>query len=83
VVPGAGVGDAQHYGTGVLPAHRGRGLARWMKAAAIRRAAERHPGLAGLLADTADSNVAMRRINDDLGYAPTHRSVLYQLHLDR
>jgi len=81
VVPGAGTGDAQHYGTGVLGAHRGRGLARWMKAAAIRHTREQHPGVPGLLTDTADSNVAMRRINDALGYAPTHRSVLFQLDL--
>jgi GNAT superfamily N-acetyltransferase len=81
VVPGSGTGDGQHYGTGVLPAHRGHGLARWMKAESVRRARRRHPALSGLLADTADSNAAMRRINDALGYVATHRSVLYQLDL--
>ena len=43
VVPGDGSGDGQHYGTAVLPEHRGKGLARWMKAAAVRHALERHP----------------------------------------
>ncbi|WP_248966084.1 GNAT family N-acetyltransferase [Sphaerisporangium perillae] len=81
VVPGDGTGDAQHYGTGVLPEHRGHGLARWMKAEAIRRARARHPSLGGLLADTADSNTYMRRINDALGYIPTHRTFEYQLDL--
>jgi len=81
VVPGAKGRDAEHYGTGVLPEHRRRGLARWMKAAAILHVRDAHPEVAGLLTDTADSNVAMRRINDTLGYAPTHRSVLYQLDL--
>jgi ribosomal protein S18 acetylase RimI-like enzyme len=81
VVPGDGHGDAQHYGTAVLPAHRGRGLARWMKAASIRRAHELHPLLAGLLTDTADGNAPMRTVNDALGYVPTHRSVEYQLDL--
>ncbi|MCA2213942.1 GNAT family N-acetyltransferase [Jidongwangia harbinensis] len=81
VVPGAGTGDGLHYGTGVLPEHRGQGLARWMKAASIRLARARFPDLSGLVADTADSNAAMRRINRALGYAPTHRSVLYQLDL--
>lgn len=81
VVPGDGTGDGLHYGTGVLPEHRGHGLARWMKAAAITRARGRFPQLAGLVADTADSNVVMRRINDSLGYRPTHRSLLYQLDL--
>lgn len=81
VVPGDGHGDGQHYGTGVLPEHRGRGLARWMKAASILGARERHPDLGGLLADTADSNTYMRGINDAFGYVPTHRSFEYQLDL--
>ncbi|MEV0909655.1 GNAT family N-acetyltransferase [Streptomyces hokutonensis] len=81
VVPGDGRGDAQHYGTAVLPAHRGRGLARWMKAASIQRARQLHPLLAGLLTDTADGNAPMRAVNDALGYVPTHRAVEYQLDL--
>lgn len=81
VVPGDGAGDAQHYGTGVLPAHRGRGLAGWMKADQILQVRERHPGLTGLLTDTADSNRAMRAVNDALGYVPTHRSCEFQLDL--
>ncbi len=81
VVPGDGKGDGQHYGTGVLPEHRGHGLARWMKAEAIRQARERHPDLDGLLTDTADGNVHMRAVNDSLGYLPTHREVQYQLDL--
>ncbi|MEV7801333.1 GNAT family N-acetyltransferase [Microbispora sp. NPDC088329] len=81
VVPGDGTGDGQHYGTGVLPEHRGRGLGRWMKAEMIRLVRERHPDLAGLLADTADGNTYMRGINDALGYVPTHRTVRYRLDL--
>jgi GNAT superfamily N-acetyltransferase len=81
VVGGDGTGDGQHYGTGVLADHRGRGLARWMKAEQIAHLRGRFPQLAGLLADTADSNAAMRRVNDSLGYVPTHRSLLYQADL--
>ena len=81
VVPGSGKGDGQHYGTGVLPEHRGHGLGRWMKAASIRQARERHPELGGLLTDTADSNRHMRNINDALGYEPTHKALDYQLDL--
>ncbi len=81
VVPGDGKGDGQHYGTGVMPGHRGHGLGRWMKAASILQARERHPDLGGLLTDTADNNPYMMRINDALGYAPTHTTFEYQLDL--
>lgn len=81
VVPGDHRGDAQHYGTGVLPEHRGHGLARWMKAESIRQAKLGYPELSGLLTDTADSNTYMRSINDNLGYLPTHRTFMYQLDL--
>ncbi|MEJ1197552.1 MULTISPECIES: GNAT family N-acetyltransferase [unclassified Streptomyces] len=81
VVPGDGKGDGTHYGTGVLPEHRGHGLGRWMKAESIHLARTNHPGLAGLVTDTADSNTHMRRINDALGYAPTHKALEYQLDL--
>ncbi|MFK4105907.1 GNAT family N-acetyltransferase [Streptomyces sp. NPDC019531] len=81
VVPGDGLGNGRHYGTAVLPGHRGRGLARWMKAASIRHARERHPELAALCTDTAESNAPMRAVNDALGYVPTHKAVEYQLDL--
>jgi len=81
VVPGSGQGDGQHYGTAVRREHRGHGLGRWMKAASIRVVRDRHPALAGLVTDTADSNTYMMRINADLGYRPTSTSVEYQLDL--
>ncbi len=81
VVPGDGKGDGQHYGTGVLPEHRGHGLGHWMKAESIRLARTNHPELAGLVTDTADSNTHMRRINDALGYVPTHTALEYQFDL--
>ncbi|MFI5530208.1 GNAT family N-acetyltransferase [Kitasatospora sp. NPDC051853] len=81
VVPGDGTGDGQHYGTGVLPGHRGHGLARWMKLASIHHARRQYPDLAGLLTDTADDNPFMRRINDSLGYLPTHTAHEYRLAL--
>ncbi|MFD9819892.1 GNAT family N-acetyltransferase [Streptomyces violascens] len=81
VIPGNGRGDGQHYGTGVLPEHRGHGLGRWMKAESIRQAHERYPDLGGLLTDTAGSNTHMRQINDGLDYTPTHSTHMYQLDL--
>lgn len=81
VVPGNGKGDAQHYGTAVLPDHRGRGLALWLKAAGIRQALDTFPDLDGLLADTVDTNLPMQRINHTLGYRPTHHLHRHQLNL--
>ncbi|MEU6393988.1 GNAT family N-acetyltransferase [Streptomyces sp. NPDC046939] len=81
VIPGSREGDAQHYGTGVLPRHRGNGLARWMKADQILRVRARHPGLTALVTDTADGNRPMRAVNDALGYVPTHHSRTCQLDL--
>ncbi|MET8859097.1 GNAT family N-acetyltransferase [Streptomyces sp. NPDC004579] len=81
VVPGDGRGNAQHYGTGVLPEHRGHGLGLWMKAESIRGARLRYPELSGLLTDTADSNTYMIGINEALGYRPTHRELEYRLDL--
>ncbi|HEY3683212.1 MAG TPA: GNAT family N-acetyltransferase [Streptosporangiaceae bacterium] len=81
VVPAGGTGDGQHYGTAVLPEHRGHGLGRWMKAASITHARDRHPSLGGLVTDTADDNTPMRRINADLGYRPTREVHQYQLDL--
>jgi GNAT superfamily N-acetyltransferase len=80
-IPGDGKGDAQHYGTAVLPEHRGNGLSRWMKAASIRHVRERYPLLDGLLTDTADNNPRIRHVNDSLGYLPTHTTYEYQLDL--
>ncbi|MFI6938611.1 GNAT family N-acetyltransferase [Streptomyces sp. NPDC050418] len=81
VIPGNGSGDGQHYGTGVLPEHRGHGLGRWMKAESIQQARRDYPDLDGLLTDTADSNAHMRRINEGLGYIPTHTTHQRQLDL--
>ncbi|GAA1519363.1 GNAT family N-acetyltransferase [Kribbella lupini] len=82
VVPGNGQGDAQHYGTVVVPTHRGRGLSRWLKTEQIRRTTQRHPDLAGLLTDTAATNQPMRRTNQSLGYQETHQVHRYHLLLN-
>ncbi|QNE17207.1 GNAT family N-acetyltransferase [Kribbella qitaiheensis] len=81
VVPADGKGDAQHYGTAVLPKHRGHGLALWMKAESIRSTRSGFPDLTGLLTDTADNNTAMQRVNAVLGYRETHRTHRYTLDL--
>jgi hypothetical protein len=47
----------------------------------IRHARERYPLLDGLRRDMADNNQYMRRVNDSLGYLPTHTTYEYQLDL--
>ncbi|MFF4343669.1 GNAT family N-acetyltransferase [Kitasatospora sp. NPDC001540] len=81
VLPADRSGDAQHYGTAVQPAHRRRGLARAMKAEAIRWTRAEHPGITGLLTDTAEHNTGMLAVNRALGYRSTHRSVEFRLSL--
>jgi GNAT superfamily N-acetyltransferase len=79
VVPGDGKGEGVHYGTAVLPGHRGRGLARWIKTEQIRQTRQHFPDLATLLTDTVDTNTAMRHLNTGLGYQPSetvHRRAL-------
>jgi GNAT superfamily N-acetyltransferase len=80
-VPVSGTGNAVHYGTAVLPGHRGRGLGLWMKAESIRQVRVRYPDLDGLLADTADGNTHMERVNAELGYQQTHTTHEYRFEL--
>ncbi|GAA2115648.1 GNAT family N-acetyltransferase [Kitasatospora saccharophila] len=81
VLPADRCGDAQHYGTAVRPDHRRRGLARAMKAEAIRWTRAEHPGITGLLTDTAEHNTGMLAVNRALGYRSTHRCVEFRLPL--
>jgi GNAT superfamily N-acetyltransferase len=54
--------------TGVRRAYRGRGLARLVKVASLRRARER--GLTEAYTGNDESNVPMLRVNASLGYQP-------------
>ncbi|MBE1492458.1 GNAT family N-acetyltransferase [Plantactinospora soyae] len=54
--------------TATMPHHRGRGLARLVKVAALRRAAER--GATVAYTSNAESNAPMLAINARLGYRP-------------
>jgi RimJ/RimL family protein N-acetyltransferase len=54
--------------TSVLAAHRGHGLGRAIKAALMRRLAERRPDLERIATSTDTTNTHMIRINLALGY---------------
>ena len=56
--------------TGVLAAHRGHALGRWLKAENLRRAREREPRLAVVETYNAESNPHMLAINVAMGFRP-------------
>lgn len=65
--------------TGVLRAWRGRGLAKALKAAAIRHLREARPGVAALETTNADDNAAIRAINAALGFRRKSELVEYEI----
>ena len=54
--------------TGVDPAHRGRGLAKWVKASMLKRIRNERPHVRRIRTDNAFSNAPILAINDALGY---------------
>jgi GNAT superfamily N-acetyltransferase len=58
--------------TVVLPAHRGRGIGRWLKAAMWERLRATEPEVTGLQTGNAASNAHMLAINNQMGFRPTH-----------
>ncbi|MEM8923390.1 MAG: GNAT family N-acetyltransferase [Actinomycetota bacterium] len=68
--------------TGVVAAHRGRRLGRWLKAANYRQAKAAHPELAVLETYNAQSNPWMLDINVAMGFRPHHHYDAYQAPID-
>ena len=64
--------------TGVDPAHRNKGLGRWLKAAMIKRVMELHPDLERVDTWNAGSNEPMLNINFAMGFEPVHVSNTWQ-----
>ena len=60
----------RQWGTGVSPAHRDRGLGRWLKAANLLRVLDDQPGLRFVRTGNADSNKPMLGINYAMGFKP-------------
>jgi len=67
--------------TGVLPEHRGRGLAKWLKASMLRLVRDRFPAAQQISTVNADGNAAMLAINDQLGFGTPihHRTYRFDL----
>ncbi len=65
--------------TGVFPEHRRRGLGRWLKAAMLQGLLAERPDVRFVRTTNADSNAAMRRINEDLGFVPYASVCMWQV----
>ncbi len=64
--------------TGVVAAHRGHALGRWLKSENLRRAREHQPGLAVVQTFNAESNPHMLAINVEMGFCVHHTFSTYQ-----
>lgn len=64
--------------TGVLAAHRGHRLGRWLKAVNFQQAIAAHPDMRVIQTYNAQSNPWMLDINVEMGFAPHHVYDIYQ-----
>lgn len=79
-----GIPDRVQVGdTGVEPAHRGRGLGKWLKAAMTRRILEQLPDVRWVITWNAGSNDAMLAINRQLGFRTAAVHTTWQIPTDR
>lgn len=73
---------AKQQDTGVDPAHRDRGLGRWLKAAMLLRLLDEKPAVTKIDTGNAGSNAPMLSINHALGFRPAKVSGNWQGELD-
>jgi mycothiol synthase len=79
-----GTPDRVHVGdTGVEPAHRGRALGKWLKAAITRKILDERPGARWVITFNAGSNDAMLGINRELGFRTTAVHTTWQIPADQ
>ena len=74
-----GRNQIQQQFTGVLPAARGRGIGKWIKAAMLLHLRKLYPDAESIVTDNAHTNAPMLKINRDLGFKPFRTSVDYQM----
>lgn len=72
---------AWQWNTVVLPAYRGLGIGRWMKAAMWQRLRVETPEATTLRTGNAESNAAMLAINTEMGFRPSHLMGCWQADL--
>ncbi len=69
------------WNTVVLPAYRGRGIGRWLKATMWKRLRTEFPKVEMLRTGNAQSNNAMLTINQEMGFQPSHSMAFWQANL--
>jgi GNAT superfamily N-acetyltransferase len=62
----------------VSPEHRGHRLSMRLKIENLRQLRERRPDVAWVWTENAESNVPMRRVNEQLGFRPVDYALRYQ-----
>jgi mycothiol synthase len=74
-------GIALQGDTGVVTAHRGHRLGRWLKAENLRRARAHDPGIRTVDTMNAETNPWMLAINVEMGFRPWHAYATFQADL--
>jgi GNAT superfamily N-acetyltransferase len=72
---------AETQDTAVVRSHRGKGLARWVKAESLRLLARDRPDVTLVSTTNAEENAAIRHVNERLGFVPvaTHTTCVLRL----
>jgi GNAT superfamily N-acetyltransferase len=69
--------------TGVFPEFRNKGLGRWLKAAMLNKVLMEQPQVKFVRTNNADTNAAMLKINNELGFKQYLASALWQVEIER
>ncbi len=69
--------------TGVFPQYRNKGLGSWLKAVMLDKILRERPEVKYIRTGNADSNAAMLKINNELGFKPYMADSLWQVELQK